>query len=170
MAIVDCDIDIKYKEVEGRKDKNIYAGAIVGKSDYNYCGGENVNYNDWTILSSGISEITNCYTTGKIKVSTSSDKYSAFACGIIGDGCCNIEKCYSNANLIGKGELSEVYAIGSIGYLMSSVFERTKCCYFSGNLECDNKFFGKYLEDCYYLNTCYTTENLMVLNHLLRLR
>lgn len=74
-----------------------------------------------------------------------------YTSGIVGGGRCSIEDCYSNVTLIGKGELCRVHAIACTS---GGIYN----CYFAGNLECDNKFFGNNMNYCYYLNTCYTTE------------
>lgn len=147
LAIVDCDIDIERKVIDDKmgRDYSLIAGAIAGESDND----------DWYYDYSyyyGKSSIQQCYVTGKIVVNNPSNQYNSYSSGIIGGGECDITNCYSDATLVGRGELSRVHAIGCIseGGITN--------CYFAGHLECDKKFFGNNMEDCYYLNTCYTTE------------
>ena len=140
LAVVDCDIDIERRESDNQKyDYSLEAGAIAAYSN--------------SYLKSNY--IEQCYTTGKILINNPSDRWNSIASGVIGCGECYIEDCYSNVTLIGKGKLSKVYGIGSISSISNEHINR---CYFAGNLECDNKFFGRNMNDCYYLNTCYTTE------------
>ena len=139
LAVVDCDIEIERREIDDKEyDYSLVAGAIVGDSHCYYSYERNL--------------IEQCYTTGRISVNNPSNKYKSYASGILGGGDCEIKNCYSVATLIGKGELCTVNAIACTSDW------GIDNCYFAGNLECDNKFFGNYMEDCYYLNTCYTTE------------
>jgi len=122
LGMVDCDIDITSDPVT----KNNYIGTIIGYVSNSY------KYNDMQGIVLATGEYKNCYSTGEIICTFTSERDAAGSINHIGgiSGSYVDSDCYSSVNINVSNNTNRIINVGGI----MGIESYPKRCYYTGNI------------------------------------